>query len=362
MKTLDWTDIKHKLIFEDCFSGDQIEHNIGIMKEIERLAKEKNAALFVHYYQSTPIRLLADELADSLRLARAGKEYADKDMILASTVYFMAEMIKILNPDKKVLIPDPTAGCSIASGMNVPTMKRIREAFPNAKLVTYINTNADVKAESDVICTSANAAKMLVNIGGYQRIMLPDYFLSKNTINSLPSEERVARKFLAYKGIENGEILIEDVAMDYVHRIPAHDIVLPERLKGTCEVHEQFSREDVMREKMKGYKVLAHPEVRPEVAEIADMVGGTNNMIDFIAKDNSRDYFVVSECDYTHELSLRFPDKRFNSTCILCPYMKKNTLEKLLTSLQEGIYEVNIDPISAVGARRALETMFELSK
>jgi quinolinate synthase len=357
----DWFEIKNKLIFEDCYSGEQIEHNIQLMHQIEELAEEKNAALFVHYYQSTPIRLLADVLADSLRLARAGKEFRDKDIILSSTVYFMAEMIKILNPEQKVLIPDLTAGCSIASGMNSPTVRRIREAFPNAKIVTYINTLADVKAESDVICTSANAAEIMTRIGGYQRIMIPDYFLAKNTVASIPRSELAGRKFFAYKAIEDSHILIEDLVKERVYRISADDIILPELPKGTCEVHELFTAEEVMKEKLKGNKILAHPEVNPSVARIADMIGGTGRMLDFVSKDDAKDYFIVSECDYARELALRFPEKRFNSSCKLCPYMKKNTLEKLLTSLQQEIYEVNVDDVIAARAKIALERMFELT-
>jgi quinolinate synthase len=355
---------KEKLMLESCLTGEELEKAYAQMDIIDDLLRKKNAALFVHYYQTTPIRLLGDVLADSLKLAREGKHFADRDMIVASTVYFMAEMIKILNPDQKVLSPDPTAGCSIAMGMNVPTMKRIREYLPDAKLITYINSNADVKAESDVICTSANASDIMLGIGGYTRIMLPDYYLAVNTINSMSASEKVGRKLLAYKGIEDNQIVLDDVNAGKIIRIPAHDIKQPERARGTCEVHEQFTPEYLQdqRKKLLIDKIIAHPEVSPEVAAVSDMVAGTQAMIDMLRKDDSKTYFVASECSYFDKLREVFPEKKFHTACTLCPYMKKNKLDTLIHSLQNEVYEVTVDPAVAAGARRSLELMFELSR
>ena len=322
-------------------SPDEIAKIMPKLKEIDALRRDKNAVILAHYYQIPAIQSIADISGDSLRLAMAAREIADKRLVVSSTVHFMAEMVKLLSPDKKVVIPDLEAGCSIAEGINGEALRAIRRQFPKAAIVGYINTNAEAKAEMDSVCTSANASLVAQRISGDPIIMVPDYFFSKNVLTPLAKSD--SRKvYLAYKRTENGTLLLEDVIRGTIHRVRTGHVSLPIRETGTCIVHEQFTPEQVEYYKSQNSidEVLAHPEVSPLVAAQADLVGGTQKMIDYVRLTRAKRFLVITECDLIAPLREAYPDREFFTPCYLCPHMKKNSLDKIIDSLRTEAYEI----------------------
>jgi quinolinate synthase len=294
------------------------------VKAINALKKERNAVILAHNYQTPEIyNCVADFVGDSLQLAREATK-VDADIIVQCGVHFMAETSKLLNPDKTVLIPDLKAGCSLASSITGADVRLLRERFPGVPVVTYVNTSADVKAESDICCTSSNAVQVVESLGSDRVIFLPDEYLAKY----VASQTDV--KIIAWKG--------------------------------HCEVHERFTAEELRRYRSAdpGLQIIAHPECPPDVIEEADFTGSTAHMIDWVRDRRPKRVVMVTECSMADNVQTELPDVEFVRPCNLCPHMKRITLPKILDSLVYMKEEVVIDPAIAAKARRAVERMIHL--
>ena len=298
---------------------------------INALKKERNAVILAHNYQVPEIfHLVADIVGDSLGLALdAAKTQAD--VIVLCGVHFMAETAKLVNPAKTVLVPDLKAGCSLAESITAADVRLMRERYPGVPVVTYVNTSAAVKAESDICCTSGNAVKIVKSLGADRIIFLPDEYLAKYVASQVPQVEVIA-------------------------------------WKGHCEVHERFTARDIRRyrEDDPRLKVLAHPECPPEVLAEADYVGSTAGMQDYVgdlsAMNNVPRVVMITECSMADNVAVMYPNVDFVRPCNLCPHMKRNSLPKILHSLQTMQYEVTIDPAVQVRARAAVERMLDFSR
>jgi quinolinate synthase len=288
------------------------------------LKKERNAVILAHNYQTPEIfHCVADVVGDSLALARKAVD-TDADVIVLAGVHFMAETAKLLNPDKTVLIPDLGAGCSLADSITPEDVRLMRATYPGVPIVTYVNTSAAVKAESDVCCTSGNAKRVVEKLGVPKVIMLPDEYLARNIA---------------------AETDVEIIAW-----------------KGHCEVHERFSPTEVrqLREDHPGVIVLAHPECPPEVVAEADFSGSTALMSDYVAEHKPARVVLLTECSMSDNVAVHHPSVDFIRPCNLCPHMKRITLANIREALEANRHEVTIDPAVAVAARRAVERMLEL--
>jgi quinolinate synthase len=295
---------------------------------INRLKRERNAVILAHNYQVPEIfYTVADIVGDSLALAMRAAE-TEADVIVLCGVHFMAETAKLVNPGKTVLVPDLKAGCSLAESITAADVRLLREKYPGTPIVTYVNTSAEVKAESDVCVTSGNAVAIVEALGVPRVIFLPDEYLAKY----VASETRV-----------------EIVAW-----------------KGHCEVHERFTAEDVRRFRRDDPTliVLAHPECPPDVLSEVDYVGSTQGMTEYVGELASKKarVLLMTECSMADNVSGRYPSVEFVRPCNLCPHMKRNTLPKVLHSLEAMEYEVTIAPEIAQRARRAVERMLEYSR
>ena len=263
---------------------------------------------------------MADIVGDSLALAREAAK-VKADVIVLCGVHFMAETAKLLNPDKTVLIPDAGAGCSLAESITGADVRALRAKYPGVPVVTYVNTSADVKAESDICCTSGNAVKVVESLGVPRVIFIPDEYLAKNV-----------------------------AAQTDVEIITWH---------GRCEVHERFSVQDIakVREKTPGIQVLVHPECSPEVVAAADFAGSTAAMIDYVGKRRPAKVALITECSMSDNVSVQYPELEFITPCQMCPHMKKITLQKIRRSLETMQDEVRLDPATAARARLSGERM-----
>ncbi len=291
---------------------------------ILKLKVERNAVVLAHNYQTPEIfHGIADLTGDSLALAREAAK-TDADIIVLCGVHFMAETAKLLNPAKTVLIPDLNAGCSLASSISAADIKLLREQYPATPVVSYVNTSAEVKAESDICCTSANALRVVESLDSDQVIFLPDEFLGR------------------YVAGQTGKKLI--------------------LWKGHCEVHEKFTAGDlrVYREQFPGVVILAHPECPPDVLAEADFVGSTAGMIHEVANRRPRRVLMVTECSMSDNVAVEFPHIEFVRPCNLCPHMKRITLPKILDSLQSMKHVLEVDPLVAERARKAVQRMLDL--
>src|SRR5438128_1652115 len=291
------------------------------VKAINALKKERNAVILAHNYQTPEIyNCVADYVGDSLQLAREATK-VKADIIVQCGVHFMAETSKILNPDKVVLISDLRAGCSLASSITAEDVRLLRERFPGVPVVTYVNTSADVKAESDICCTSGNALQVVESLGVDKVIMLPDQYLAKY----IATQTRV--KIIAWKG--------------------------------SCEVHERFTGDELalIRANDPTVQIVAHPECPPDVIAASDFTGSTAHMIDYVRKHRPRRVVLVTECSMADNVQAELPDVEFTRPCNLCPHMKRITLPNILDSLLHMKEEVVIDPATAEKARRAVERM-----
>jgi len=285
------------------------------------LKRTRNAVVLAHNYQTPEIyHCVADIVGDSLALARQATR-VDADVIVLAGVHFMAETAKLLNPSKTVLIPDVAAGCSLAASITPSDVRLLRQRYPDVPIVTYVNTSAAVKAESDICCTSGNAKKIVESLGADRVIMLPDEYLAQNVA--------------AHTGVE---------------------IIA---WAGHCEVHERFTAAEVrtLREQHPGVVVLAHPECPPEVVAEADFAGSTAAMIDYVDTAKPTRVVMVTECSMSDNVAADHPDIEFVRPCNLCPHMKRITLPKIRRALETLTHEVTIDPAVATGARRAVERM-----
>jgi quinolinate synthase len=288
---------------------------------INRLKREKNAVVLAHNYQTPEIfHCVADVVGDSLTLAREGAK-TDADIIVMAGVHFMAETAKILSPEKTVLIPDGNAGCSLAESITAADIRLLRQRYPGVPIVAYVNTSADVKAEVDICCTSANAVQIVESLGAPEVICLPDEYLAQY----VASQTKV--KIITWKG--------------------------------HCEVHERFTGEEIrrMREGQDGLVVLAHPECPQDVLVEADFVGSTAGMSDYVGTRQPKRVVLITECSMADNVAVDNPGVEFLRPCNLCPHMKRITLPKILHSLETMTNEVLVADDVAARARRSVERM-----
>ena len=288
---------------------------------IGRLKEERNAVVLAHNYQTPEIfHCVSDIVGDSLALAREAED-VDADVIVLAGVHFMAETAKLLNPAKTVLIPDLRAGCSLAESITAADVRSLRAAHPGVPVVTYVNTSAEVKAESDICCTSGNAVKVIESLGVDKVIMIPDEFLAQN--------------IAAQTGVE---------------------VVT---WAGHCEVHERFSPADVrqLRREHPDAVVLAHPECPPEVVAEADHSGSTAQMLDFVVTRQPRQVALITECSMSDNVAAEHPEIDFVRPCNICPHMRRNSLSTIRRALETMTHEVTIGPAVADRARLAVERM-----
>ncbi|MGH7093118.1 MAG: quinolinate synthase NadA [Stellaceae bacterium] len=291
---------------------------------ILELKREKNAVILAHNYQTPDIfPPVADIVGDSLALAREAVR-TDASVIVLAGVHFMAETAKLLNPEKTVLIPDLKAGCSLAESITATDVRLLRAHHPGVPIVTYVNTSAAVKAESDVCCTSGNAKKIVEALGVPKVIMIPDEYLARNIA---------------------AQTKVEIIAW-----------------KGHCEVHERFTADDVrdLRLSHPGVTVLAHPECPPEVVAECDFTGSTAAMADYVGQKRPPRVVLLTECSMSDNVAVRYPDLEFVRPCNLCPHMKRISLGNIRQALETMTHEVTVGPEIAAPARRAVERMLEL--
>lgn len=297
---------------------------------INTLKREKNAVILAHNYMTPEIfHCVSDFRGDSLQLAQEAAR-TEAQVIVQAGVHFMAETSKILSPEKTVLIPDLKAGCSLAASITGADVRLLKQKYPGLPVVTYVNTTADVKAESDVCCTSSNAVAVVEDIarewGVDTVIMTPDEYLALNVA------KKTKIKIIAWKG--------------------------------HCEVHERFTAEDIRgyREANPGVVVLAHPECPPDVVAEADFAGSTSAMIGYVGDHRPGRVVLVTECSMSDNVAVNFPDVEFIRPCNLCPHMKRITLAGILKSLQTMQHEVTVDPAIAVRAKASVERMLKVGK
>jgi quinolinate synthase len=306
--------------------------SIDLFYEIERLKKEKNAVVLAHYYQEPDIQDVADFIGDSLGLAQEA-EKTKAEIIVFAGVHFMAETAKILNPGKKVLLPDLNAGCSLADSAPAPLFKAFKEKYPDHIVISYINCSAEIKALSDIICTSSNAEKI---------------------IESVPKEQKII--FAPDKNLGA-----------YLKKKTGRDMVL---WNGSCMVHEIFSLEKITKLKMRhpNAKLIAHPECEEPILRIADFIGSTTGLLKYTKKDDAKEYIVATETGILHQMQLSSPEKTFipappdnSCACNDCPHMKLNTLEKLYLCMEYEMPEIVMEKRLLDAARKPIERMLEIS-
>ncbi|MDZ4728174.1 MAG: quinolinate synthase NadA [Leptospira sp.] len=299
---------------------------LPLVEEINRLKKEKNAVLLGHNYMTPDVFWgVSDIIGDSLYLSKMAKE-TEADIILFNGVHFMAETAKILSPSKKVLIADMKAGCSLAEAITRDDVKRLKAQYPGVPVVTYVNCSADVKAETDVCCTSANAVQIVNAMESDTVIFLPDEYLAGNVRN------QTTKKIISHPG--------------------------------RCMVHEMYTPADIQSAKRLfsgDLTVITHPECHEDVVKEADFSGSTSQMIDFIRLSKTKKIMLVTECSMGDNLRSEFPEKEFVSTCQTCPHMKKITLEKVRDALLKEQFEIFLDEEVIRSAQKSVNRMLELS-
>jgi len=297
-----------------------------LVHKINKLKKEKNAVILAHNYQTPEIfHAVADIAADSLALA-VEAEKTDADIIILCGVHFMAETAKLMNPNKKVLLPDMGAGCSLASSITGKDVRMLKEKYPGVPVVTYVNTSAEVKAESDICCTSANAIKVVESLGSDKVIFLPDQYMAK-----------------------------------YVQSKTKVQII---SWIGTCIVHEKFSAQEIkdIKKQNPGIKVLTHPECSPEVIAASDFTGSTTGMGNYVKNKQPEKVMLVTECSMSDNVQVDNPNVKFIRPCNLCPYMKTISLPKILDCLEKETNEILIPEMVIKKAQRAVERMVAIGR
>ena len=297
-----------------------------LIHKINKLKKEKNAVVLAHNYQTPEIfHGIADIAADSLALA-VEAEKTNADIIVLCGVHFMAETAKLMNPNKKVLLPDMSAGCSLASSITGKDVRMLKEKYPSVPVVTYVNTSADVKAESDICCTSANAVKVIESLGANKVIFLPDQYMAK-----------------------------------YVQTKTKVQII---SWIGTCIVHERFSAQEIedIKKQNPEIVVLTHPECPPEVIAASDFTGSTSGMSKYVKEKQPKKVMLVTECSMSDNVQVENPKVQFIKPCNLCPYMKKITLPKILDCLEKESNEIIIPDHLMKKARLSVERMTKIGR
>lgn len=292
---------------------------------INRLKRQRNAVILAHSYQTPEIfHCVADISGDSLALARKAAE-TDAEVIVMAGVHFMAETAKLMSPDKIVLIPDLEAGCSLAASITAADVRALRERYPGVPVATYVNTSAEVKAESDICCTSSNAVQVVESLGAERVIFLPDEYLAN---------------YVA------GQTEVEIIGW-----------------QGRCEVHERFTGQEIddYRQAFSNIVILAHPECPPDVLAAADFVGSTSQMTNYVRDRQPERVLMVTECSMSDNLAAEHPNVEFVRPCNFCPHMKRITLAKILESLESLTPRVEIDPAIAGRARAAVARMLALN-
>ncbi len=294
--------------------------------KINKLKKEKNAVILAHNYQTPEIyHGIADFSADSLALAvEASKTSAE--IIVMAGVHFMAETAKLMSPNKKVLLPDMNAGCSLSSSITGRDVRLLKEKYPGVPVVSYVNTSADVKAETDVCCTSANAVKIVKSLGVKKVIFLPDDYLAKYVSSQTDIE------IISWKGI--------------------------------CIVHDQFNENEIknIRKNNPGIKIIAHPECPPEVIKASDFAGSTSGMINYVKNNQPKKVMMVTECSMSDNIQVENPNVEFVRPCNLCPHMKKITLPKILDCLENETGEIIMDQDIINKAKLSVEKMVAIGR
>jgi quinolinate synthase len=323
-------------IFEEInlkgYAEEYIDPTLDLFDEIEKLKKEKNAVILAHYYQEGDIQDIADYIGDSLGLSQQAAK-TDADIIVFAGVHFMAETAKILSPNKKVLLPDVKAGCSLADSCPPHLFRKFKENYPDHLVITYVNCTAELKALSDIVCTSSNAVQIVESLPVDQKIIFgPDKNLGA-----------------------------------YVAKKTGRDLVL---WNGACMVHEIFSREKMTRlkERYPNAKVLAHPECEDIILQMADYVGSTTGILKYATNNPAKQFIVATEAGILHQMQKDNPDKTFipappnnNCACNDCPHMKRNTLEKLYLCLKNESPEIKVPKDIIEKAVKPIERMLEIS-
>jgi len=312
----------------------EVPKGINLVEEIKKMRKEKNAIILAHYYQTGNIQDIADFLGDSLQLARAA-EKTDADMIVFCGVHFMAETAKILNPTKKVVLPDLLAGCSLADSASGEGIRELKKKYPNAIVVSYINCDSTVKAESDIIVTSSNA---------------------EHIINSLPKEQEII--FAPDKNLGR-----------YINQVTGRNMILWD---GACIVHEAFSLERIAQQMLDHpkAKLIAHPEAQKPVLQVANYIGSTANLLNYVVNDDSQEFIVATEEGILHEMHKRAPHKTLipaltiddTCNCSECHFMKLNTMEKLYLCMKYELPEILMDEEIRIKALKPINKMLEMSQ
>ena len=310
-----------------------VDASLDLFEEIKILKKEKNAIILAHYYQDSDIQEIADFIGDSLGLARKA-EQTKAEMIVFAGVHFMAETAKILNPTRKVVIPDLLAGCSLSDSCPPALFKKFKEKHPDHQVVSYINCSAEIKALSDVICTSSNAVSIVNSFAAYQPLIFaPDKNLGR-----------------------------------YVNKKTNRNMLLWD---GACMVHEIFSLEKITKLKNRNprAKIIAHPECEEDVLQIADMIGSTTELLKYSQQDAATEFIVATEAGILHQMIKASPQKKFiaappNNTCACneCPHMKRNTLEKIYNCMKYELPAIEMEEGLRLAAKKPIDKMLEISK
>lgn len=325
--------INNDSVLEKGFLDIEIDPRLDLFAEIEGLKKEKNAVILAHYYQEPDIQDVADYIGDSLGLAQQASK-TDADLIVFAGVHFMAETAKILNPTKKVVLPDLKAGCSLADSAPAPLFRAFKAKYPDHLVISYINCSAEIKALSDIICTSGNAEKI---------------------IESVPKEQPII--FAPDKNLGA-----------YLNKKTGRNMVL---WNGACMVHEIFSLEKITKLKVRHpkAKLIAHPECEDAILAIADYIGSTTQLLKYSETDSSQEYIVATETGILHQMQHNSPNKTFipappnnNCACNDCPHMKLNTLEKLYLCMQYEQPELVMDESLRLQAKKSMDRMMEISR
>ncbi|AFC24501.1 quinolinate synthase NadA [Saprospira grandis] len=310
----------------------EVDPTLDLIQEIEKLKKEKNAIILAHYYQESEIQDIADYIGDSLGLAQQAAN-TDADIIVFAGVHFMAETAKMLNPSKKVLLPDLKAGCSLADSCPAPIFAKFKEKHPDHVVVSYINCTADLKTLTDVCCTSTNA---------------------KAIIDSIPEDKPII--FAPDKNLGA-----------YLNKVTGRDMIL---WNGSCMVHEIFSQEKIvkLKERHPDALLIAHPECEAHLLDMADHVGSTSSLLRFTAESTAKEFIVATEVGIIHQMEKANPEKTFipappNNTCACneCPHMKRNTMEKLYLCMKHELPEIHLQEKQIVEGRKCIDRMLEVS-
>jgi quinolinate synthase len=313
------------------YTEEDVARFTELHDEIRELKRERNAVVVAHNYYRPEILKVADFVGDSLELSLMAAQVRDADIIEFCGVHFMAETAKIVNPSRKVLLPNLLAGCQLADAAPADDVKEkiaeLKRTYPDLAVVSYVNTTAATKALSDVVCTSANAARVVRAIESDNILFLPDRNLASHVAQQVPEKN-----------------------------------IIP--WEGFCYVHQQITPGEIsrVRETDPELKVLVHPECRPDVAKLADAVLSTSGMVRFARENDSSRFLVVTECGLSDRLSMEVPDKQFLKGCKLCTFMKVSTLEDVRDSLRDVKYEIDVPEDIRLAAARALERMFEIEK